>query len=76
MNVGSEVVQFGMMFGVFLIVFVAWLFVIYLPGRTMEGNGWEGDAEERAERKARNAETKDSSETKSATLEKETTTTV
>lgn len=47
---GSELIQFGAMIGVFLIAAVAWFFVIYLPGRSMEGQ-WEGD---RAERDALN----------------------
>lgn len=32
----TELFQFAAVLGVFLAVAVAWLFVIYLPGRTME----------------------------------------
>ncbi|MGI8650724.1 MAG: hypothetical protein ACR2KW_10155 [Rubrobacter sp.] len=59
---GSEVVQFALMFGVFLVVLVAWLFIIYLPGRTMEGQ-WEGDRAERLERKAHADKAEDSGTT-------------
>lgn len=51
---GSEVSQLAIMLLGFAVVFVSWLFIIYLPGRTMEGQ-WEGDKAERLDEEARRA---------------------
>ncbi|MBA2690869.1 MAG: hypothetical protein H0U65_00020 [Rubrobacter sp.] len=46
----TEFLQFAALIGVFAIAVVAWLFVIYLPGRTMED--WR---DKRADRKRKDS---------------------